>query len=586
MPRLAVLLLISVTAGACFVGEDEAQGDETAGEEDELRFRPSNVDTTLPDVDALGYEVKLKVDDANRGRETFTAEVKGTYVATKAAGELVLDFEGNHVDDVRVGTRIAEHRREGSKLIVKLPARVSERQTFTTRIKVHGDVRQSDGANPNDFSAFGGLMVKQRNAEGKRIFTTLSWPSKARRWLPLRDHPRDGAMVAFDVTFPKSYLVLANGKKLGESENADGTKTWRYEANTDMPTYDFHVSAYDGWKVEEKRSQTQTIATYTYANAARHVPTVYGDIGKAMDFYEKTYGKYRWEQASFIEEPIFGGGMEHAGVISMDETLFSDPAGARDTAFHELAHHWSGNLVRVRRWNDFWLSEGFTEYLTERALFATYGADERRRVLHEYLSTSLSEDRSNPHALAPRGDEIDVLTIFDGISYQKGALTVRMLERILGTEKMDAFLEGWFDRHAFGAVTSEDLQREISEAAGRDLKSFFDSFVYSGYHPELKVTFDATNVRVEQIQTKGIASGFVFPLDLEFTDAAGQKKRIAVDLTGKVTTKAHGLASAPTSVIVDPDEYAIATVTCGQNAGTTTQCKTGYRCASSFCVPD
>jgi hypothetical protein len=23
-----------------------------------------------------------------------------------------------------------------------------------------------------------------------------------------------------------------------------------------------------------------------------------------------------------------------------------------------------------------------------------------------------------------------------------------------------------------------------------------------------------------------------------------------------------------------------------QNAGTTTQCKTGYRCASSFCVPD
>lgn len=587
MRRLALLLLLSVTAGACFAGEDEARGDEqAAGEEDELRFRSNVVDTSLPDVDALGYEVKLKVDDANRGRESFTAEVKGTYIATKALDELVLDFEGNQVDDVRVGTRIAEHRRDGNKLIVKLPARVADRQTFTTRIKVHGDVRQSDGANPNDFSAFGGLMVKQRNAEGKRIFTTLSWPSKARRWLPLRDHPRDGAMVAFDVTFPKSYLVLANGKKLGESDNADGTKTWRYEANTAMPTYDFHVSAYDGWKVDEKRSQTQTIKTYTYANAAQHVPTVYGDIGKAMDFYERIYGKYRWESAAFIEEPIFGGGMEHAGVISMDETLFTDPAGARDTAFHELAHHWSGNLVRVRRWNDFWLSEGFTEYLTERALFATYGAAERTRVLHEYLSTSLSEDRSNPHALAPRGDEIDVLTIFDGISYQKGALTVRMLERILGTEKMDAFMKGWFERHAFGAVTSEDLQKEISEAAGKDLKPFFDSFVYSGYHPELKVTFDATNVRVEQIQTKGIASGFVFPLDLELTDGAGQKKRIAVDLTGKVTTKAHGLASAPTSVVVDPDEYAIATVTCGAQAGTTAQCKTGYRCASSQCVPE
>jgi aminopeptidase N len=561
MRRLALLLMVSVAG--CFVGQDDAQqpgGDAVEGEEDELRFRSNVVDTSLPDVDALGYEVKLKVDDANKGRETFAAEVKGTYVATKALDELTLDFEGNQVDDVRVGTRIAEHRRDGNKLIVKLPARISDRQTFTTRIKVHGDVRQADGANPNDFSAFGGLMAKQRNAEGKRIFTTLSWPSKARRWLPLRDHPRDGAMVAFDVTFPKTYVVLANGKKLGESENGDGTKTWRYESNEAMPTYDFHVSAYDGWKVDEQRSETQTIKTYTYANAASKVPAIYGDIDKAMDFYERTFGKYRWESASFIEEPIFGGGMEHAGVISMDETLFPDPKGARDTAFHELAHHWSGNLVRIRRWNDFWLSEGFTEYLCERALFATYGAEERKRVLTEYRDSALSEDRSNPHALAPRGAEIDVLTIFDGISYQKGALTLRMLERIVGSEKMDAFLKGWFDRHAFGAVTTEDLEKELSQESGKDLQAFFASFVYSGYHPELKVTFDATNVKVEQVQTKGIATGFVFPLDVDLVDAAGAKHRVVVELTGKVTTQAHGLAAAPKSVVVDPDQYAIAVV--------------------------
>lgn len=560
MRRFVVLLVASMTA--CFADSDadDAPAGDVSDAEDELRFRSNVVDTSLPDVDALGYEVKLRVDDANRGRETFSAEVKGTYVATKALAELALDFEGNAIDDVRVGSRIAEHRREGDKLIVKLPAGIAERQTFTTRIKLHGDVRQSDGANPNDFSAFGGLMVKQRNAEGKRIFTTLSWPSKARRWLPLRDHPRDGAMVAFDVTFPKTYLVLANGKKLGESDNADGSKTWRYEANTAMPTYDFHVSAYDGWTVEEERSQTQSIRSYTYANAARHVPTVYGDIGKAMDFYETKYGKYRWEQASFIEEPIFGGGMEHAGVVSMDETLFSDPHGARDTAFHELAHHWSGNLVRVRRWNDFWLSEGFTEYLTERALHAMYGDAERKRVLGEYRQSTFAADRSNPHALAPRGDEIDVLEIFDAISYQKGALTVRMLERIVGTETMDAFLKSWFDRHAWNAVTTEDLEKELSEHSGKDLRPFFASFVYSGYHPELKVTFDATNVRVEQVQTKGIATGFVFPLDLDLVDGTGRKHRVVVELTGRVTTKPHGLAAAPTSVVVDPEQYAIAVV--------------------------
>lgn len=584
-PRTSIVLFATAMLTACFAGESDPAG-VVEGGEDELRFRAGVVDKTLPDVDAVGYEIALRVDATPR-REAFTADVKGTYVATRALTELALDFEGNTVDDVKVDGRIAQHRRDGAKLIVTLPSPVAEGRTFSTRIVVHGDVRQADGANPNDFSAFGGLMVKQRNADGKRIFTSLNWPSKARRWLPLRDHPSDGAMVAFDVTFPKAYVVLANGKKIADRENADGTKTWRYEALTPMPTYDFHVSAYDGWDVEESRSSSGVpIATYTYAGAAQSESTVYGDLPKVLDFYESAFGKYRWGSAGFIEEPIFGGGMEHASVVSMDETLFMDPHGARKTAFHELGHHWSGNLVRIRQWNDFWLSEGFTEYLTARALGQVDGPARKKEVLREYLSRALSADRANPHPLAPRGNEIDVLTIFDGISYQKGALVVRMLERIVGAEKLDAFLKDWFSRHAFAAVTTNDLERELSQASGIDLSKFFASFVYGGYHPELKVSFDATDVKVEQVQTKGIPSGFVFPLDLDFVDASGHVERVVVDLTGKVTTKRHGLAHAPMSVVVDPDEYAMAVSTCGPTAGTTPSCKTGYRCATSVCVPE
>ena len=35
---------------------------------------------------------------------------------------------------------------------------------------------------------------------------------------------------------------------------------------------------------------------------------------------------------------------------------------------------------------------------------ATYGEAERKRVRREYLDSTLSADRSDPHALAPRGD--------------------------------------------------------------------------------------------------------------------------------------------------------------------------------------
>lgn len=574
---------------ACLAPQGAAPPD--AAPEDELRFRAGPIDTSLPDVDAIGYEVDLKVSDVP-GRETYAADVKGSYVATRDLAELTLDFDGNAIDDVYVGGRVATHRREGSKLVIKLPAPIAKGRSFTSRVRYHGNVAQADGADPNDFSAFGGLDVRQRNGEGKRIYSSLNWPSKARRWLPLRDHPSDGAMIAMNLTFPRSFTVLSNGKQVARTDNADGTSTWRYEALTPMPTYAFHVAAYEGWKVDDSRSASGVpITTYMYSSTHASQRAVYGDLPAALDFYESTFGKYRWGKASFVEEPIFGGGMEHASVVSMDETLFTDPAQARTTGVHELAHHWSGNLVRIRTWNDFWLSEGFTEYLTARFLAAHDGPEAKRQIYREYLGRALAADRSNPHPLRPADPEIDVLSIFDAISYQKGALVLHALEKVVGEEQLTGFLKGWFDRHAFGARTTADLQAELSAATGKDLSKFFEGFVFGSYHPEVRVTFAPASAGeielvIEQLQTKGPADGFVFPLDVDLVDDAGRAERVTVELTGKTTRKRVRPARPTSSIVIDGDELMVGTVTCGASGGG--DCKAGFRCESggvSVCVP-
>jgi aminopeptidase N len=576
---------------ACFAQQAAAPPD--AASEDELRFRVDSVDMTLPDYDAIGYEIDLRVSDVP-GHETYAADVKGSYIATRDLAELALDFDGNTIDEVVIGGHAATYRREGAKLIVKLPQAVPSGRSLTSRIRYHGAVLQADGADPNDFAAFGGLDVRQHNADGKRIYSSLNWPSKARRWLPLRDHPSDGAIVAMNLTFPRSFTVLSNGKQVARTEHTDGTSTWRYEALTPMPAYDFHVVAYEGWKVDDTRSTSGIpITTYTYGGAAQSQAKIYGDLAKTLDFYESKFGKYRWGTASFVEEPIFGGGMEHATVVSMDETLFTmPPQEARKTAFHELGHHWSGNLVRIRTWNDFWLSEGFTEYLTARFLAANDGPDAKKAVLRSYLTRALAADRNAPHPVRPADPEVDVLTIFDAISYQKGALVLHALERVVGGEdKLTQLLKAWFDRHAFRAVLTADLEKELSEASGKDLSKFFDGFVYGSYHPEVRVTFTPvasgeTDIKVEQLQTKGPAAGFVFPLDVDLVDDAGHAERFAIDLTGKSTASRVRTARPPVSVVVDPEESMLGTVACGAPA--VAECKTGFRCqpgAVSVCVP-
>lgn len=552
-------------------------------------------DHAMPDVDAIGYDVDLRVDESTPGAETFQATLRGVFIATRALDALTLDYTGD-VDAAEVDGRTVTATHSAQTLTVPLGRTVPEGGGFMVSLRYHGALFQGTGANPNDFNVFGGLMAFQRNRAGRKIYESLNWPSKARRWLPVRDHPRDGAMLAMRATFPQAYTVFSNGREEGHTDNADGTRTWSFFCATPMPAYDIHIAAYDDW--------AETAATSTgHQRAVRWLPysgdveagaTIFTDLPAAMDFYEDTFGPFRWEQAVFLEVPIFGGGMEHATLVSMDETLFRSPTRNRQVSFHELAHHWSGNLVRIATWNDFWMSEGFTDYLTGRFIDAHDGAERGLGNWRTFLNSAMGADRgATDHALRPADPEGDVLRIFDAITYKKGAFVLRMLERRLGTEMFTTFLRQWFDRHAGGAVTTQTFERELDAAfAGRGITDFFRQWVYGEGQPTLAVTrrYDASAQRLSltlrQVQTRGPAAGFTFPVAVEFARDA-MRQRVTVDVTGTTTTQDVPLAFEPTSVTVDPDEVTYVAVACASNA----DCRTGYSCGvmgadpQLVCVP-
>lgn len=582
---LALLAACATDASTGPGGGEGGAGGGAATSEDETRAK-TKVDETLPEADAQRYAIDL-VLDATPGAEAFRAEVKGSFVATADLETLTLDFEGNEVDEVLVGTTKTTSTRDGGVLRVALPARVAKGSRFEVTIRYHGALARADGANPNDFASFGGLMVKARNDEAKRIVYSLDWPSKARRWLPVKDHPRDGAEVAWRITAPASFTVVANGAAGPVTETSSGDKTWTFEAKTPMPTYDLHLAAYEGWQVEALRSAGgRDIATYTYPKDRAAFATVYGDLADAMDYFERTFGAYRWESAAFLEEPIFGGGMEHATVVSMDETLFDRPESGRSTAVHELAHHWSGNLVRVRSWSDFWLSEGFAEYLTYRFFADHDGAEAGARILADYERRGAAglERRSPGLGLRPEAEDVDVLEIFDGVSYQWGALVLRALEGEIGTEPFTAFLKAWFEKHAFGAVTTADFQKELQAATGKDLGAFFDAWVHGrrGLATPALATRVAPKtgapgtVVVDVASTASRLDGWTASVVVELESTTGAVTRAVVPLDGARASVEARVDGTLAGFRVDPDRYLAGTFACGESAAA---CRLGQRCA-------
>nr|MDQ3078250.1 leukotriene A4 hydrolase C-terminal domain-containing protein [Pseudomonadota bacterium] len=136
---------------------------------------------------------------------------------------------------------------------------------------------------------------------------------------------------------------------------------------------------------------------------------------------------------------------------------------------HELAHSWSGNLATNATWADFWLNEGMTTYATTRIIEAVYGP----KVAAQQIA--LGVDAMND-AIATNGGPTGADTRLhldltgrspdDGltdIAYEKGATFLRTIEQIVGRERFDAWLKGWFERHEFEPVTASIFLADIRE---------------------------------------------------------------------------------------------------------------------------
>jgi len=98
------------------------------------------------------------------------------------------------------------------------------------------------------------------------------------------------------------------------------------------------------------------------------LPLLFEVTNKGIEAYERFFGyPYPYNKYDQVFCPEFNAGaMENAGLVTYnniyvhreevdDNKLSQLPL----TMLHELSHHWFGDLVTMRWWNDLWLNESF-----------------------------------------------------------------------------------------------------------------------------------------------------------------------------------------------------------------------------------
>jgi hypothetical protein len=222
---------------------------------------------------------------------------------------------------------------------------------------------------------------------------------------------------------------------------------------------------------------------------------------------------------------------------------------------HEAAHQWWGQAVGWKNYHEQWISEGFSQYFA-----ALYAENAKKKSVFDSVVSQMTRwtlDRSDqgPVYLGYRLGHIrNDGRVFRALVYNKGALTLHMLRRLIGDESFFRGLRRFYATWRFKKAGTEDVKAAFELESNRDLDRFFDRWIYGFTLPRVKFSYttegDAVTVRFEQI-------GEVFDVPVTVTlEYANGSTDVTVPLTEQVTTQRIPITGVLRSVEANGDNAA------------------------------
>ncbi len=344
------------------------------------------------------------------------------------------------------------------------------------------------------------------------LATTQFEATDARRALPCWDEPALKAVFGVTLVVDENLAALSNAGVKSTRPLGHGKKAVVFRDTIRMSTYllAFIVGEFEATEAVDAGTQLRVV----HAPGKGALTGWAKQIGAfSLKFFAGYYGiPYPGDKLDLIAIPDFAAGaMENLGAITFRETalLADDRTASRaelervaDVVAHENAHMWFGDLVTMRWWNGIWLNEAFATFMEMLAVDAwkpqwkrweSFGVSRGAAMAIDALKSTRSIEYT---VLSPE----DCRSMFDVLTYEKGAAVLRMLEQFLGAEEFRKGISRYLRKHQYANAETGDLWDAIEESTGQPARAMMDTWIFQQGFPVVSAELapDGRSLRLGQ----------------------------------------------------------------------------------------
>ena len=372
---------------------------------------------------------------------------------------------------------------------------------------------------------------------------------------PCLDFPAgEPKLVDLHVTVPEGLKVIAGGVLQKPDTLPDGRTTWNWHQKSPNPySVALQIAPYGELTALYPSRFGNKIPMFLWylPENREKAAGLFAEFAPTLDFFESVIGPYPFgdEKLGVVETPHMG--MEHQTANAYGNDYRKAPEGFDWLFQHELSHEWFGNQLTAANWDDYWLHEGYGEYMQPlygrwregEARYAAMMEQQRRLITNKAPIVSgkvRTEEQVYEESLGgPAGD-----------IYYKGSWVLHTLRNTIG----DAAFFDVTRRLVYGRPdpkpgnfaprfgSTDEFIRLVNQVTGKDYGWFFDVYLRQAALPELIQT-RTDNKLVLAWKAPG---GKPFPLPVE-VEVDGKIQR--VEMPGGTATLT---VPADAHVVLDP----------------------------------